>query len=287
MNPAELEQNSLEWLTWRRSRLGASDSPIILGVSPWKTRYELWLEKTMRDEKKTSDTSSRPNAAIERGNRFESAVRALHELETGLDFPPAILVHPQYDFIMCSLDGYAKEEGIVAEYKVAGEEVFKLAQKGIVHEKYYPQVQHQLMVTGAKENHFYVGIAKQQGTGEWHIADTAKVIVKPDLEYQKGLLLQLVSFWDFVQKDIPPPLTDRDTVYPDDQSTLLLFSKLKKLKDLMKSADCQNFNLIESKYKEVKQETIEHVEAEIKHPRVSAAGVSMSKGKRGWVVRVD
>ena len=41
----ELVQQSEEWLEFRRSRIGASDAPIIMGVSPWKTHYKLWVEK--------------------------------------------------------------------------------------------------------------------------------------------------------------------------------------------------------------------------------------------------
>ena len=41
-----MEQKSEEWLDWRKKGIGSSDAPIIMGVSPWKTPFELWEEKT-------------------------------------------------------------------------------------------------------------------------------------------------------------------------------------------------------------------------------------------------
>lgn len=41
-----LLQNTQEWEKFRLQKIGASDAPIIMGVSPWKTPFQLWLEKT-------------------------------------------------------------------------------------------------------------------------------------------------------------------------------------------------------------------------------------------------
>jgi len=40
-----LRQNTPEWLEVRKTKLGASDAPAILGISPYKTAYQLFLEK--------------------------------------------------------------------------------------------------------------------------------------------------------------------------------------------------------------------------------------------------
>ena len=47
----ELTQNTPEWLEFRRKKIGASDAPIILEVSTWKTPYQLWLVKEVDLEK--------------------------------------------------------------------------------------------------------------------------------------------------------------------------------------------------------------------------------------------
>ncbi len=261
-----MEQGTDEWLSWRSNKLGASHSPVIMGVSPWQTRRELWSEKTgiYFGPKKPFKT----NPAIEKGNKWEPAVRALYELDNDIDLPADILVHPQHDFIMASLDGFNKEHGVVLEIKVAGREVFESAQKGIVHEKYYPQVQHQLLMAGTKVNHFFVArVEKVEGTEK--IIGTALVEVLPDEKYQRELLFELVSFWDLVQKKIPPPLTRADTVWPTDDIAISLFRKLRVAKD--------NGETIEG----LKFEVASFIEKHIRHNKVSASGITMSKQENG------
>lgn len=36
------------WLEWRRTGIGGSDAPVVAGCSPYKSRAELWLEKTSK-----------------------------------------------------------------------------------------------------------------------------------------------------------------------------------------------------------------------------------------------
>ena len=38
----DLQQNTPEWLEFRRLRIGASDAPVIMEVSPYTTPYTLW-----------------------------------------------------------------------------------------------------------------------------------------------------------------------------------------------------------------------------------------------------
>jgi putative phage-type endonuclease len=42
----EIRQGTPEWLEWRRSecRVGSTDLPVLVGLSPWKSEYELALE---------------------------------------------------------------------------------------------------------------------------------------------------------------------------------------------------------------------------------------------------
>ncbi|MCJ7483244.1 MAG: YqaJ viral recombinase family protein, partial [Thermodesulfovibrionales bacterium] len=40
------EQSTEEWLSWRRNGIGASDAPVVMGLSPWQKAGELLLLKT-------------------------------------------------------------------------------------------------------------------------------------------------------------------------------------------------------------------------------------------------
>jgi putative phage-type endonuclease len=46
MHVIDLSQRTPEWLAWRAAGVSASDVPTLLGVSPYKTPWRLWAEKT-------------------------------------------------------------------------------------------------------------------------------------------------------------------------------------------------------------------------------------------------
>lgn len=54
----------------RKHFLGSSDMAAVLGVSPWKTGYDVWLEKTGR----LVDVEVEENPAMKAGNVFENGV---------------------------------------------------------------------------------------------------------------------------------------------------------------------------------------------------------------------
>lgn len=41
-----VEMSREEWLLSRQKGIGGSDAAVVLGLSKWKTPFELWLEKT-------------------------------------------------------------------------------------------------------------------------------------------------------------------------------------------------------------------------------------------------
>lgn len=55
------------WLEWRRSGIGSSDCAAILGVSKWRTQWDVFHEKT-------TPTPDETDAAKNRGRRLEGAI---------------------------------------------------------------------------------------------------------------------------------------------------------------------------------------------------------------------
>lgn len=222
-----MEQKTEAWLTFRSKRIGASEAPIIMGDSPYSTPYKLLATKRGLVPRQLS------NFAIDRGNRFEPVARALYELDTGLELPAAILVHPRYDFIMASLDGYDKARSVACEIKIAGREVFEAAKAGLVHQNYYAQVQHQLEVTGAKENHFFVCICDKV-FGEDRILESALVVAKRDAEYVETKLIPAeLAFYRHMIEGTWPALCHADVVEITDKEAIEIASKDKVDKDAL------------------------------------------------------
>ena len=70
-------QDRSQWLEERRQGIGGSDAAAAVGLSPWKTRLELWLEKTGQ----TPDREETPE--MRRGTLLEPVVKQLYADATG------------------------------------------------------------------------------------------------------------------------------------------------------------------------------------------------------------
>ena len=105
------------WLARRRKGLTATDVPALLGVSPWRTPLEVWLDKL---DPQPWDG----NYSTRRGQRLEAFVAAEYAAEhrKRLEKPPALLAHPEHPWLLCSLDFYAHDDTTttVLECKTAG-----------------------------------------------------------------------------------------------------------------------------------------------------------------------
>lgn len=297
-----IEQQTQHWLEWRRGRIGSSDACIIMQSVDWSTPRELFFDKLGINPRRKKRSSSH---VMNLGNEFEPKARALYELQSGLDFRPAVLVCMEHQWRIASLDGFNAETGkrIILEIKCVQGNVFDYAKRGEMHPKYKPQVQHQLDVAKADECHFFVAkLGKKYG--RYFIEDTALVIVKPDLEYQQEQLLKMETiFHEHVKNKIPPPLTAKDyyMVEHDDQSTVILFARLKEAKLALKDLEDGEVaalkaisNIQERKveaqalFDALKDEAVKHIDKEIKHPKVSCVGVNMVRNKNGiWSVNLE
>lgn len=189
-----MEQGSNAWLEWRRQGIGSSDAPIIMGVSPYTTRRELY-------EIKVGERVQPENEYItQKGHRLEPIARAHYELISGKDFPPKIGIHAAYPFLRASFDGWNDEENTGLEIKFVGAQDFEDAKAGKVPERYYPQVQHQLLVSGGRKVVYFAFNGKEG----------AAVDVYPDIEYIKCLFGELVYFWRLIESRTPPEEIARD-----------------------------------------------------------------------------
>lgn len=189
-----MEQTGDDWHSFRRGGIGSSDAPIIMGVSPWSTLHKLWEVKTGRfvEEEK--------GFILEKGNQMEPIARAQYELQYGVDMPPRVIQNPSVEWLRASLDGYSEDGRVVLEIKMAGAKDHEGVLEGRVPDKYYPQVQHQLMVTGAQRVDYC----------SLYDSKIAVVQVLPDDKYIEQLLKAEYEFWQLVQSDTPPPLVERD-----------------------------------------------------------------------------
>jgi len=133
-----LEQGSDEWVEFRKTRIGASDCPRIMGTSHYGDASSLMKEKLGLIPPPDY------NAAMQWGNKKEPEIRQYIEDQTGYCFLPQVRCHPEHDWMMASYDGINFEFDAICELKTCREEIFNQALEGVVVPMYYDQIQHQL-----------------------------------------------------------------------------------------------------------------------------------------------
>lgn len=194
-------QGSPEWLEMRKRYIGASDAPVIMEVSPYKTKHELWEEKLGLSPEKPA------SPAMLYGLQTEEEARRAYEKHTGNLVFPTVVFHKENDFMMASLDGLSLDRDIVVEIKNVCEKDHAIAKKGNVPDKYFPQTQHILECLNLETLHYF----------SYRSGDFALVEVQKDDKYISTMVKMETKFWDNVSNFVEPELSDRDYLQMDSE----------------------------------------------------------------------
>ena len=188
-----------DWLSVRKTGIGGSDAAAAVGLSPYKSQLELWLEKTGRDADLPKPDPSDTTEPVYWGTLLEPIVAAAYTQQTGhrVRKVNAVLQHPTIPFMLANLD--REVVGVpdvqILECKTAGEFGARHWQDG-VPEYVQLQVQHQLAVTGKLAAAVAVLLCGQQ-------------LAVHRIERDDDLIARLITleaqFWQHVETDTPPP----------------------------------------------------------------------------------
>jgi putative phage-type endonuclease len=188
-----LNQNTAEWYELRKTKIGASDSPIIMGVSPWKTPYQLWQEKL-------GLIPENDNPYLNQFIEKEKIARAKFIEITGIFVYPEVCFSDTHDFMMASLDGISIDRETILEIKCPGKKDHAIALSGKVPKKYYPQLQHQMIVCDLHKCFYFS-----------YTDDSFKLLeVNIDKEYNELLLQKEYSFVENLNSLTAPELTKKE-----------------------------------------------------------------------------
>lgn len=148
MQIIDVQQGSAAWLALRCSKITGTDSSIILGSNPYKTRLELWQQKMGL---KMPDPI---NDNMRRGSELEEPARWLLQESLGMEFTPIVAISDDYPYLMASLDGISDCKRFMCEIKCPGIKNHEAAIEGIIAPYYLDQIQHCLIVTGCEKCYF-------------------------------------------------------------------------------------------------------------------------------------
>ena len=179
----------------RRLGIGGSDVAAIFGLSSYKTRYQLYLEKLG-----LLDTDSNTNELMYWGNRLESIIIDEFEKRNNVEVEtPDTVIHPCFDFMRANLDGYIPATNHVLEIKCANYHAMKQwGEPGSdnIPLPYLLQVAHYVACTNAKG----AVIAVLVGGNEYR-----EYYYKRNYDLENDMIEEISAFWDCVMSKTEPP----------------------------------------------------------------------------------
>lgn len=204
-------QGSEEWFALRRTKITATDARVIMGVDPWKTKKQLY------DEKLGLGTPKKQTPQMKRGLDLEDSIIAHLEEKYRVKFQKVTVVR---GFCLASLDAMSSDGNIIAEIKCPGKKDHGLACDGVIPEKYYPQLQFTLHVTGL-DSIYYESSAD---------GDTSEsIIVERNQDYIDEMLEKCYEFYEMIQNRIEPEAEATDFIERDDEEWSSLANKYKDI----------------------------------------------------------
>ena len=216
----------------RSKYIGGSDIGAILGLSRFRSRLEVWMEKTGKETKKLDSLPLRFGAFA------ESFVASEYARSTSFELihDESIYIHPQHSFMSAHVDRFVLEGGAasststptrILECKTANP--FTSGEWGEVGSDEVPmsylcQCIWYMAITNINK----VDLAVLFGNRDFRIYEITR-----DLELEAVILQKASLFWsDYVLKDIAPPVSseqDCQTLFKKSDSTKSIEAKAETL----------------------------------------------------------
>lgn len=203
--------NREEWLKARKNYIGGSDTSAVVGMNPYKSNVDLWLEKT--GQVIPEDISDKPY--VKYGQEAEHHLRELFKL----DFPEYqvfyeennMFLNEKYPWGHYSADGWLiDKDGRKGILEIKTTEILQSMQKEKwnhqIPDNYYIQTLHGLLIMEAD----FVILKAQLKTvfdGVPYLQTRHYPIERAEVEEDiKYLAKEESSFWRYVEQRKSPPL---------------------------------------------------------------------------------
>jgi putative phage-type endonuclease len=182
------------WLEARRAGIGGSDCAAALGLSPWKTPYQLWQEK------RGLAVDQPDNWAMRWGRTMEAELRQHYSDVTGraVLVPTDMLRHPRHEWMVANVDGGTEDKRIVEIKTSRSADGWGEPGTDQIPQHYLLQVQHYLCVTAYPVADVVLGIYGRE---------PAIYEVPADAELQQMIVDGEAEFWRAVTEGDPPEPT--------------------------------------------------------------------------------
>ena len=237
-----------EFLARRKSGIGGSDVAAVMGVSPWKTPYQLWLDKL------SPVTEEPENDILHFGNVLEDIVAKEYARRNNVKVQRRNQMYRKQDApeLIVNIDRYVIG-GKILECKTCSayaSSKFGVPGSSDIPDYYYLQCLHAQHVTGILE----CDLAALIGGNEYR-----EFFVEYDKSLAGHVAAKCSEFWHkYVSTKIPPPATAQDNL-----AEYFIANGEKKLAPERIKNFINEYKNLKSQERELKDQ-MENVSAEIK-----------------------
>ena len=206
-----------EWLQERKKGIGGSDASAILGFNPWKSAFELYIDKTSEHVEEID------NEAIHWGNVLEDVVAEEFTRRTGKKVRRRnqTFRHKEHDFMIANIDRDVVGERALLECKTTNAFNLNAWDGEQVPPAYICQLQHYMSVLDYEKAYIAVLIGGQKFV--WKEVERDDEFIEMMIEAEK-------QFWEeHVLKEIPPEIDGSPSaaellnkMYPEDNGEIIM-----------------------------------------------------------------
>src|SRR5699024_2519248 len=216
MAMSTLEMTRKEWLKERTKGIGGSDSSAILGFNPWKSPFELYIEKT------SDHVEEIDNEAIHWGNVLEDVVAQEFTRRTGKKVRRRnqMFRHKEHDFMIANIDRDVVGERALLECKTTNAFNADAWEGDQIPPAYMCQLQHYMAVLDYEKAYIAVLIGGQKYV--WKEIERDDEFIELMIQHEK-------DFWEnHVLAGVPPEIDGSksasellNAMYPEDNGEII------------------------------------------------------------------
>ncbi len=208
-----LVQRTPEWHDFRLGGIGGSEIGAVMGISPYQTPLQLFLEKTGAIKRK--DISKNPN--VRRGVKYEDHIAGIVNDHFGDHGSSLCGIHEEFDFIRVSFDLVSATR--YYEIKAIGDTQWEWVKQHGAHPWYMAQAQYQGIVAEKLGLEGKLVYWRQVETAEGTKEEVMIFDVVISEETRSNIIEAAKHFWDLIERGVPPEADPKRDVLSEVEMT--------------------------------------------------------------------
>ena len=220
----------------RKKGIGGSDAGAILGVSPWKTPLQVYMDKVGATD------PIQDNDSMFWGRTLEPVIRQRYADVTNrkVVVPDTLITHPKFEFMIGNLDGITSDNRVLEIKTARSAEGWGEPGSNEIPDSYMIQVQHYMLITAIP----VADVAVLIGGSDFRIYE-----VPAEPELMELMIEKETGFWSrVINRDPPEPITYQDMLLKygrtskesrvqADVVAMAAVARLKEIKAIVKEED--------------------------------------------------